>query len=501
MRKKNYSLFIKAGILIFSVFFSISSLVAKNLKPRVLVIPFDNVLVNKDAEWMKESIAENLKEELITTSRFDVMDVQLLRMINPDIHFADLTQKEATPMAQKLNCEAAIIGRFIAKDKNGLMTALIQIEAVNTITGETIVIESQNTDIDGSIFSKIKMLSEKIANEFVKKLPAIDAKKNTRSSHLEKIIYRLEHPPKGFFDTLAFSVPGLDEKQIKKIKFKPDFDIDTFTYDLYLPEGSKQLEFKYDIWGKNFTPSVNIAAESCTPKNCEIKNDESEMLISRTNDKKNPNDAKKTENSEYSYKIRIHRQPPPGPILGRMWINAGYPYMKSLSLINPEGNPGTMTSGGLIPFDQMSGILSLEAGFAPGRWQLPAGLNWALVTHFQYAKGELPFDNSGTVYKAEINLFSMGAGLRIDRPFMLSKVYGISPMIGIYTHYQIFSHAASGSSFYLIGLNPELGLVQYIQLGSSKYRISISTIVGSYIYKAQNLSYFKASGGIEYAFK
>ena len=481
---------------------------APSLKPRVLVIPFDNMMGNKDYDWMKESISDNLKEKLIKTNRFDVMDVGLLRQINPDVKLGDLTGDEATAMARRLNCEAAIIGRYITKQKGDTMNALIQIEAVNTVSNESIVIKSEYADLDGNVFKRVEALAKTVADEFVAKLPPVSATKNTRSNALEKIIDRLEHPPKGFFDTLAFQAQDLDEKQQKKVKFKPEFDIDTFIYDLYLPDGVSQVDYKYEIWGKNFEPYITADSGQCFKGVCAINGDETEMLISRiaarTTDQATQIPVKDQAKPDESviYKIRIHRQPPPGQILGRLWLNAGYPYMKSLSFINPAENPAGLLAGGAVPFDGLGGVFSVETGFAPGRWQLPGGVNWSLVAQFQYAKGDIPLNSADSGLSASIDMFSMGGGLRIDRPFMLGNIYGISPMIGFNVHYQIFSHSESGSSFSLMGLNPEVGIIQYFRIGArSNWKISLTTIFGSYLYQDQNLSYIRANIGVEYAIK
>jgi len=512
MQKYYYSLFLRFKILT-GIFLPMSIVVlplhilyaAKQLKPRVLVIPFDNMMGNKNYDWMNESISDNLKENLIKSNRFDVMDVQLLKQINPDIKFNDLTGNEATALARKLNCEAAIIGRYITKAKGDMVNALIQVEAVNTVSNESIVIKSEYADIDGAIFERVQNLAKAVADEFVAKLPPVSSSKNTRSSDLEKRIFRLEHPPKGFFDTLVFQAPGLDEKQLKKVRFKPAFDIDTFEYNLYLPEGVKQLEYKYDIWGKSFTPDIKIGIESCSTKSCEIKNDESEIVISRTNDKVAAiNNNKSTQISETSsaiYKIKVHRQPLSGPLLGRLWLNAGYPYMKTLSFKDNK-SPSALQPDGDFPFDPMSGVLSIEAGIAPGKWQLPGGINWSLVTQLQYAKGNIPLNSADSSIKAAITMYSTGGGIRIERPVLMGNIYGISPMIGFNAHYQIFSHSASRSAFNLTGLNPEVGLIQFVKLGkNSKYRVSLSSIAGSYLYKKQNFSYIRTNLGVEYAYK
>lgn len=463
---------------------------------------------------MKESISDNLKEKLTKTNRFDVMDVQLLRQINPGIQFADLTEKEVTPLARKLNCEAAIIGRYIIKQKGDAFNALIQIEAVNAVSNESIVIKSEYADLDGEIFKRVENLAKTVAGEFVAKLPAVSAAKNTRSNSLEKMIYRIEHPPKGYLDTLGFSVPGLNEKDSKKVRFKPEFDIDIFEYELYLPEETKQVEYRYDTWGRTFTPHITAGAENCVQNQCVIKNDEVEILISETQNRSaNTANAQPgkvgSEASKESviYKIRVYRKPPPGPILGRWWINGGYPYTMSFSFINPDGNPDALTSGGGFPFDSLAGVFSVETGFAPGRWQLPGGINWSLVAQFQYARGDVLLGSGNSTdsgisasMNVTVDMFSMGGGLRIDRPFKIGNIYEISPMIGFNVHYQIFSHADSGSTFSMTGLNPEAGIIQYFRLGAnSKWKISLTAVVGSYLYENQNSGYIRANVGVEYA--
>ena len=484
-----------------------SSVAAETLKPRVLVIPFDNMMGDKNYEWMKGSISDNLKEKLINTEQFDVIDVHLLRQINPDIKFSDLTEKEVTPLARKLNCEAAIIGRYITKKKDDSMKALIQVEAVNAVSNESILIKSEYANLDGTIFTNIEKLAATITDEFIEKLPPVDSEENTRSDELEKIIRRLQHPPKGFFDTLSFELSESDKKNEKyvdeKIILEPEFDIDTFEYELYLPEGVLQIAFKYDIWGRTFKPYVTIDSGQCKTNACDIKKDETEILISKTKDRTTETEITDKEKNKPEkpviYKIRVYREPPPGPVFGRWWVSMGYPYMKSFSFISPDGNPDSLSPGGAFPFDAMAGVFSLETGFAPGRWQLPAGMNYSIAAQFQYGKGEFKLDSQKSL-TAAITLFSMGGGIRIDRPFMIANFYGVSPMIGFYSHYQIFNYAETSSSFTLTGLNPEAGFIQYFKMGKeSNWKISLTTVFGSYLYKNQNLSYIRANVGVEYA--
>lgn len=64
---------------------------------------------------MSDSISENLKTELLKSGRFEILDVTLLRKIDPQIQFANLDAGNASAFALRLNCEVAIVGRYTVK--------------------------------------------------------------------------------------------------------------------------------------------------------------------------------------------------------------------------------------------------------------------------------------------------------------------------------------------------------------------------------------------------
>lgn len=185
-------LFSMRSSLLFILALAGSGHAADQVKRRIMVIPFDNMLANKNHDWMSEAISDNLRAEILKSGRFEVMDAMLLRKINPKIQFAKLSDTEATKLAAKMNCEAVIIGRYFIKKKEGKETALIQAEGVDAISGKSVLLKSQNADMDAAIFAKVQDLAQTIADEFNDKLAAVGLNSVKRDAKLEQLIVRLE---------------------------------------------------------------------------------------------------------------------------------------------------------------------------------------------------------------------------------------------------------------------------------------------------------------------
>lgn len=182
----------------------------------------------------------------------------------------------------------------------------------------------------------------------------------------------------------------------------------------------------------------------------------------------------------------------------RLWATVGFPYVKSLPFPN-NSNPTVMVADGPPPLDAMRGFAFLEAGFSPGRFQLPAGIHWSLATQYFYGRGDFPQVHQET---AAVNLLSVGGGLRFDRPFMIGGWYGISPVVGFYVHYQRFFRSFGATSLNAMALVPEVGFNQYIRLGKKEqWRLMLSVMAGGFFYNLQNLSYLRVSVGVEYGYQ
>lgn len=423
-------------------------------------------------------MADNLKAELLKTDRFEVLDVTLLRKIDPGMRFANLTAQNAAAFAKRLNCEVAVIGRF-SVSKN---TVRLEAEAVDALEDKSVVTKNEQAAVGGEIFDTVGKLALTISDELSQALQPLDASEFKRDNKLELLIYRLEHPPKGFLESLSF----------KKLILKPAFDIDRYEYDVYLnyeeAAENKSIQFTYEYLRKRLTPHITTSGMKCTREECLAESTEAVLNL-----------AYSEKADAIKYTVRFHYPDPRGPIVARWWVTAGYPYMTSLAIAGMS-NPTALTAGSGFKFDAMHGYAILEAGISPGRWQfLPAKMRWGLATQYTYGSGDAAQYLADNPTKARINLFSAGGGLRFDRPLDLGKRYSLSPVIGVYVQYQNFFRDLSSGAYSIMAINPEIGLNQYYRLGQkSPWHVMLSLMAGSYLYQGQNLTYFRASLGVEY---
>lgn len=457
-------------------------LASAEVKRRILVIPFDNMQQNRNYNWMSDSMAENLKNEFLRTDKFVVMDAALLKKINPNTQLGKLSDKEASVLARKMNCEAAIIGRYFVSQKNGRDNALIQAEGVDVLRESSILLRSQYADIDADIFNLIRGLAVGIAAEFEQRLPPISAKDANRDAQLEKFIARLENPPKGFFD--EFNVEGM--------QLKPGFDIDNFEYDVEVTPEQKVFQFQYIIWGKIFKPIMQPEGMQCTVQKCTIDSKDSVLVL------------RKDKSSPVFYTIRFHQKDGfdsrkgGSKLVQSWWVTAGYPYAFSMPLPN-NSNPNYVDADSGFPLSKMRGFGFLEGGVTPGRWQLPKGFEWSLQMQFMYASGNFPEYYSGGT-NAFFNMMSAGGGGRISREFQLGKWYSLSPLLAINLHYQRFFRQSPAGALNTFAPALELGLNHAVIFSTAaRWRLLISTIGGIFFYSSQNLSYVRMSLGVEYA--
>lgn len=463
---------------------------AETLKRRVLVLPFENVLKNKNYAWMSDSISENVKTELLKSGRFEILDVTLLRKIDPQIQFANLDAGNASAFALRLNCEVAIVGRYTVKKQGTQELVNFEADAVDALEKKSVVVKNQDATVNAEIFDTVGKLAVSISDELILKLAPLDAGDFKRDDKLERLIYRLEHPPKGFLDSLSL----IGAPETGSARLEPKFDIDTYDYDVYVSydqaDGVDGYVLDYQYWGKRLNPGISVSNGSCTAAKCTFTSRNPTITLTRTSSE-----------TDMAYKLRIHLPDPRGPLVTRWWVSAGYPSTTSLGVLG-HSNAAALARDGKMAFDDMRGMAHIEAGIGSERWQLGHGLKWALVTQFFYANGTLPEFSDDSGYTVKLQMLSAGGGLRLDRPVWFAGRYGLSPFVGIYAHYQTFFREAGFGSLSTAAFAPELGLNQYYRFGfKQRWRWLLTLAVGSFIYSGQNLSYARANLGVEYAFK
>jgi len=460
------------------------------LKRRVLVLPFDNTLKNKNYAWMSESIATNLKDDLIKSNKFEVLDVTLLRKIDPNIQFANLDAKNASAFAARLNCEVAVVGRYTVRKEGKKELVIFEADGVDALESKSVVTKIEEATINAEIFDTVDKLAQNISDELNAKLEPLDASEFKRDNKLELLIKRLENPPKGYLDSL--DVGGAPNSGTAK--FTPAFDIDTFEYDAYInydqAEGVSEYQVDFQYWGKKLAPEINTTEGTCKAEKCSFTGRNPTLTFYKTkSDKAQP------------YTVRLHLPHPNGPVVSRWWVTMGYPFARPINALGQQ-SPAALVKDGGIPFDAMRGYGHLEFGLGTERLQFGKGFKWALVGQFFYGQGILPEFTTDSGYNVKMHMFSAGGGLRFDRPFLLGTKFGLSPFLGTYVHYTRFFRELSGGALNSMAIVPEIGVNGYFRFGYKlRWRWVLTLAAGSFIYSGQNLSYARASVGVEYAFK
>lgn len=457
----------------------------ESIKRRVLVLPFDNVLKDKNYQWMSDSIAENLKTELLKTGRFEVLDVTLLRKIDANIQFANLDAKNASGIAARLNCEVAIVGRYSIKKTDGAQIVSFEADGVDALESKSVVIKQVNAPVNAEIFDTVSKLAVSISDELNQKLQPLDASEFKRDNKLEKLIYRLEHPPIGFLDSI----------RVGNLRLQPAFDIDTFEYDVTLSyeeaAENKTIEFSYEYWGKRLNPHITSQGMQCGAEQCTVSAENPALTL-----------AFDPKPGARQYRIRFHYPDARGPIIARYWATAGYPYMTSLSILGMS-NPEALDQGSALPLGSMRGVANLELGLLPGRWQiLPRQVRWAVIAQSFYSRGDFAQYDQANPASVPVQLFSVGGGLRLDRVLTFGKRYSMAPFFAVGLHYQKYFQDFPANALNTISVNPEIGLSQYYRApAKSPWYYVFTAAAGSFLYSGQNLAYIRVNIGIEYVIK
>ena len=463
-----------------------TALRAADLKRRVLVLPFDNLQKNKNVAWMSDSIADNLKTDLLKSDRFEVLDVALLRKIDPAMQFQNLNAANASAFAKRLNCEVAVVGRFTSRKEGRQIIVNFEAEGVDALEEKSVAVRNQEARIDAAVFDTVGRLASEISDELAAKLKPLDAASFKRDNKLEILIRRLENPPKGF----------LDDLQIAGFVLKPAFDIDIFDYSIDFNyedvERFKEIELKYMYWGRQFEPGfTDSQGLQCSGAKCQFTGANPVLALTKT-----------IRNKEIVYKVKINLPDPRGPIVARWWLATGYPYMRSFSALGMK-NPEAIEPGSKLQLDAMKGFAFFEAGMTPGRWQfLPGQLRYSLLMQSGYGQGDMAQYLADNPTKAKIHLLSLGGGLRIDRLFKAGRTWSLAPFMGFTAHYQRYFRQIDSGFLQVVGFAPEIGLNNYFRLAlKSPWHLMLTIAAGSYLYAEQNLTYFRGAVGIEYVIK
>jgi len=148
---------------------------------RVLILPLENVTQSKEHDWMRQSLADNLKTQIIKTKKFDVLDAKTAAEIFPEVRMDSLSRAEAVKLATRLNCEAVTQGRFIVQGGR----FRLEMEAADAGTGNSIGAEKADGKLDGSMFVTIDTVVDTLTADMVAKAPALPASEIRRDTQVE----------------------------------------------------------------------------------------------------------------------------------------------------------------------------------------------------------------------------------------------------------------------------------------------------------------------------
>jgi TolB-like protein len=148
---------------------------------RVLILPLVNVTHSKEHDWMRQSLADNLKTQLIKSKKFSVLDALTATEIFPDIRMDNLSHAEAVKLAKRLNCEIVTQGRFIVQGGR----FRLEMEAADANTGNALSAEKADGKLDGSMFTTIDTVVETLTADMVAKAPPLPTSEVHRDTEIE----------------------------------------------------------------------------------------------------------------------------------------------------------------------------------------------------------------------------------------------------------------------------------------------------------------------------
>ncbi len=149
---------------------------------RVLLLNFENSNKNANYDYLRESLADNLKTELIKTRKFTVLDERSLRQLKGDVPTTNLSVEQAAQLGLDANCEAVVVGRFMASARRIRISA----EAIDALSARTVSAEKADGEITSRIFETIDQLVAAMVAGMQDKLPPLDAEMLRRDEALEQ---------------------------------------------------------------------------------------------------------------------------------------------------------------------------------------------------------------------------------------------------------------------------------------------------------------------------
>lgn len=155
------------------------------VKRRVLLLDFANVSKNPNYDYLKESLADNLKTELIKTKSFEVIDQRTFETLFPGVIATQkLTPESASQLATDANCEAVVFGKFVVAGQKIRINA----QAVDAISTKPVAAEKADGSVTSEIFQTIDAVVNPLTAGMVANLGAIERDKVNRRKDVEEKI-------------------------------------------------------------------------------------------------------------------------------------------------------------------------------------------------------------------------------------------------------------------------------------------------------------------------
>lgn len=175
-------------MLLFLFAFAIHLHADNNKKRRILILNFENLSRNPDYEYLKSSLADSLKLELLKTGKFSVLDQDIFHIVRPGVSVDGLTVEDITAFAEEMNCENAVIGNFTARNDK----IEISIRVVDSVTREEISAARADGLISSSLFQTIDEAVLPLSQQMTRKLTGLEPGGFWRDETLEDKLLKIE---------------------------------------------------------------------------------------------------------------------------------------------------------------------------------------------------------------------------------------------------------------------------------------------------------------------
>jgi TolB-like protein len=143
------------------------------IKRNVLILPFLNSNKNQDYDFLKDTIIDALKANLINTNQFNLSNPLQIDMKIKGLGYYDekiLEPSNAVEIAKSLESDVVVVGKFITVDEK----IMIQIQAIDVFTGEIVIVINKTDDLGINLLKLIDDVSKDISNKMAEKFPKVD---------------------------------------------------------------------------------------------------------------------------------------------------------------------------------------------------------------------------------------------------------------------------------------------------------------------------------------